>query len=171
MKTQHEKTDFESNSIKKVLIALDYDTNSNFIAKLGHQIAQNNGAETILLHIVANEANYAPMQFDPVMASVGGFDYNVFTEVADAKGFVDAAYYYLEKIKHHLNDDTITILVKVGDTADEILENAIQLHADLIVMGTHSKKWLEKILIGSAAQSVLENTKIPLLVVPTKNKN
>ena len=98
----------------------------------------------------------------------GGFDYNVFTEVADSKGFVDAGYYYLEKIKQHLNDETITISVKVGDTADEILENAIQMHADLIVMGTHSKKWLEKILVGSAAQNVLENTKIPLLVIPTK---
>lgn len=168
MKTDKELTDFGTNTIKKVLIALDYDSNSDYIAKLGHQIAQNNGAETILLHVVANEANYGAMQFDPVMASVGGFDYNVFTEVADSKGFVDAGYYYLEKIKQHLNDETITISVKVGDTADEILENAIQMHADLIVMGTHSKKWLEKILVGSAAQNVLENTKIPLLIIPTK---
>ena len=168
MKTDKERADFGTNSIKKVLIALDYDSNSDYIAKLGHQIAQNTGAETILLHVVANEANYGTMQFDPVMASVGGFDYNVFTEVADSKGFVDAGYYYLEKIKHHLNDETITISVKVGDTADEILENAIQMHADLIVMGTHSKKWLEKILVGSAAQNVLENTKIPLLIIPTK---
>lgn len=168
MKTAEEQVIFKNNGIKKVLIALDYDTNSNQIAKLGHDLAKGIGADTILLHIVADESNYAPMQYDPIMASVGGFDYNVFTDVVDTKGYIDAGYYYLDKIKNHLKDESIETLVKVGDAADEILVNAIHFKADLIVMGTHSKKWLEKILIGSAAESVLEKSQIPLLIIPTK---
>ena len=58
-------------------------------------------------------------------------------------------------------------LVKIGDTSDEILANAIHFKADLIVMGTHNKKWLEKVLVGSVAETVLANSKIPLLIVPT----
>ncbi len=168
MKTIDEQDTFNKNGIKKVLIALDYDNNSNNIAKIGHEIAQGIGAATILLHIVSDESNYAPMQYDPVMASVGGFDYNVFTEVIDNKGYIDAGYYYLDKIKRHLNDETIEVLVKIGNASDEIMVNAIHFKADLIVMGTHSKKWLEKILIGSVAESVLAHSKIPLLIIPTK---
>jgi nucleotide-binding universal stress UspA family protein len=34
-------------------------------------------------------------------------------------------------------------------------------------MGSHSQKWLEKILMGSVTEKVLKYTEIPLLVVPT----
>ncbi len=154
--------------MKTVLIALGYDSNANKIAKAGHDLATKMGAKTVLLHIVEEQPNYAPMQYDPIMGSIGSFDYNVFTQVVDTKGYIDAAQYYLEKAKHHLKDEAIETIVKTGDSAIEILANAIRIKADLIVMGTHSKQWLEKILIGSVAESVLSQSKIPMLIIPTK---
>ncbi len=170
METTHEKLTFKSDDIKKVLIALDYDSNSNQIAKIGHQLAKGIGAETILLHIVADESNYTAMQYNPIMG-MGGFDYNVFADVIDTKGFLDAGNYYLEHIKDNLNDQSIEILVKIGDASNEILINANAINADLIVIGTHSKRWLEKILIGSVSESVLKDSKIPVLIIPTKQQN
>ena len=117
METTHEKLTFKSDDIKKVLIALDYDSNSNQIAKIGHQLAKGIGAETILLHIVADESNYTAMQYNPIMG-MGGFDYNVFADVIDTKGFLDAGNYYLEHIKDNLNDQSIEILVKIGDASN-----------------------------------------------------
>jgi len=37
-------------------------------------------------------------------------------------------------------------------------------------MGSHSRKWLENILIGSVDEKVLHHTTIPLFIVPTKPK-
>ncbi len=170
METTHEQLTFKSDAIKKVLIALDYDSNSNQIAKIGHELAKGIGAETVLLHIVADESNYTAMQYNPIMG-MGGFDYNVFTDVVDTKGFLEAGDYYLEHIKDHLNDDTIQVLVKIGNASDEILVNAEAINADMIVIGTHSKRWLEKILIGSVSESVLKDSKIPVLIIPTKQQN
>jgi nucleotide-binding universal stress UspA family protein len=35
-------------------------------------------------------------------------------------------------------------------------------------MGSHSRRWLEKILMGSVTETVLHKTTIPLFIVPTK---
>ena len=170
MESTHEQLTFKSDAIKKVLIALDYDSNSYQIAKIGHQLAKGIGAKTILLHIIADEANYTAMQYNPIMG-MGSFDYNVFADVVDTKGFLDAGNYYLEHIKNNLKDQFIEILVKIGDASDEILVNANAMNADLIVIGTHSKRWLEKVLVGSVSESVLKNSKIPLLIIPTRKDN
>jgi nucleotide-binding universal stress UspA family protein len=37
-------------------------------------------------------------------------------------------------------------------------------------MGSHSQKWLEQVLIGSTTENVLNQTQIPLLIIPTKKK-
>ncbi|MCZ2090699.1 MAG: universal stress protein, partial [Burkholderiales bacterium] len=46
-----------------------------------------------------------------------------------------------------------------------ILEAAGAVGADLIVMGSHGRRGLEKLVLGSVAQSVLSHTKIDALVV------
>jgi nucleotide-binding universal stress UspA family protein len=38
------------------------------------------------------------------------------------------------------------------------------------VMGSHSQKWLESILLGSVTEEVLRKTNIPLFIVPTKKQ-
>ncbi|RRD57376.1 universal stress protein [Comamonadaceae bacterium OH2545_COT-014] len=46
-----------------------------------------------------------------------------------------------------------------------ILEAAESAGADLIVMGSHGRRGLEKLVLGSVAQRVLANAKLPVLVV------
>ncbi|MFA5817207.1 MAG: universal stress protein, partial [Bacteroidales bacterium] len=57
-----------------------------------------------------------------------------------------------------------------GDFADAILKAAKDLDADIIVIGSHSQKWLEKIVMGSVTEKVLNHTTIPLFVIPTKKR-
>ena len=47
---------------------------------------------------------------------------------------------------------------------------AKEIKADLIVIGSHSKKWLDKLLIGSTTEKVLRHTEIPMLIIPTKGQ-
>ena len=75
---------------------------------------------------------------------------------------------FLDKSKHHLGNAYIKTLAKEGSVAETILEVAKELNADTIVMGSHSKRWLENILMGSITEHVLHHTSIPLLIIPTK---
>ena len=74
----------------------------------------------------------------------------------------------MEKAKKHLGDTSIQIMQKEGDAAQMILESAHEIKADCIVMGSHSQKWLENILLGSVTKEVLQKTSIPMFIVPTK---
>jgi nucleotide-binding universal stress UspA family protein/quercetin dioxygenase-like cupin family protein len=52
-----------------------------------------------------------------------------------------------------------------GDSASEILRLIEALHCDLVVMGTHGRSGLSRLLTGSVAEEVLRNATCPVLVV------
>ncbi len=52
-----------------------------------------------------------------------------------------------------------------GTTADAILTAAAEEKADLIVMGTHGRGGLSRVLLGSVAEHVLRNASCPVLTV------
>jgi nucleotide-binding universal stress UspA family protein len=89
------------------------------------------------------------------------------TDAADETRNIAAA--YLDKSKRHLGDETIQTVVRNGDFGETILETAKEVKADTIVMGTHSRRGLERILMGSVAEYVLHHTSIPVLIIPTKS--
>jgi len=51
-----------------------------------------------------------------------------------------------------------------------VLDTAQEVNADLIVMGSHGRRGLEKLVLGSVAQSVLAHAKISTLVVRVPDK-
>jgi nucleotide-binding universal stress UspA family protein len=60
---------------------------------------------------------------------------------------------------------TVDYLVRGGDTPAAILRAADEVDADLIVMGTHGRSGLDRLLCGSVAESVLQRSRRPVLVV------
>lgn len=56
------------------------------------------------------------------------------------------------------------IMVKAGDPVEEITRAAAQGDFDLIIMGTHGDQGIEDILLGSTAQGVIHESKVPVLV-------
>ncbi|WP_310556924.1 universal stress protein [Flavobacterium sp.] len=154
--------------MNKVLIALDYNPTAEKIAEVGFSLAKAMDAEIILLHIISTPVDYASTDYDTIMG-FGGF-VNIDSYKPDIQLLTDSALDFLTNVKKHLGDSKIKILVKEGDYAGIILETANSSRADIIVMGSHSKKWLETILLGSTTQEILNQTNIPLLIVPTKKK-
>lgn len=155
---------------KKVLIALDYNATATKIATVGYSFAKAMNAEITLLHMVENETYYTSFITSPI-SGIGDFDSATFFQYLNTDSPTDAANYYLDKIKRHLKDEDIITLVEKGNSADGILLVAKKLKIDLIIAGSHSQKWLEKILIGSTTESILNKTSIPLMIIPTgKNK-
>ena len=156
-------------AMKNVLIALDYDPTAQKIAEGGYSLAKSMGAEVLLLHVISDPVYYASRDYSPIMGFNGYMDVGS-VQLESIEGLKDASYLYLEKTKKHLADDTIQTLVKEGDFADVIIKAAKEVHADIIVIGSHSQKWLEKIVMGSVTEKVLNQTTIPLFIIPTKKR-
>ncbi|MBK8882312.1 MAG: universal stress protein [Bacteroidales bacterium] len=155
--------------MKKVLIALDYDTTAQKVAEAGFSLAKSMKAQVILLHIIADPAYYSSLEYSPITGFAGYMDMSN-NQLDSLDGLIKASLQYLDKTKHHLGDKEIQTLVKEGDFASTILTTAKELHADMIVMGSHSRNWLENIVMGSVTEKVLHSTKIPLLIIPVKNQ-
>jgi nucleotide-binding universal stress UspA family protein len=156
--------------MKKILIALDYDPTSQKVAETGHSFGKAMGAETIMMHVVSESIHYSSIKY-PVMGFCGYMNIDpAILEQAD-ENLKKASLDFLDHTKNHLSDKTIQTIVGEGDVSKSILETAKKVNADILVMGSHSRKWLEQIVMGSATEKVLQQTTIPLLIVPTqKNK-
>jgi nucleotide-binding universal stress UspA family protein len=61
--------------------------------------------------------------------------------------------------------------VREGDPKSEIVEEAIQWGADLIVMGSHGHSALERLLLGSVANSVINHSPCSVEVVRHPHRN
>ena len=59
--------------------------------------------------------------------------------------------------------DAVTV---IGAPSQAIVDTARDLHADLIVMGTHGRTGLRHMLIGSVAERVVRLAPCPVMVVP-----
>lgn len=153
--------------MKKILIAIDYDPTAKKIAHSGFELAKSMNAQIILLHVVADYTYYSSLDYSPILgfdsfSNLGAIQSNTVVELQEA------AQDYLNKIKEQLGDGSIQTVVKEGDTGDAILEAAKETEADIIVMGTHGRRGLDKILMGSVAGKVLRNSNVPMFIIPSK---
>ena len=153
--------------MKKILIALDYNPSAQKVAETGHNLAKAIKAGTILLHVVSDATYYSSLNYSPIMG-FGGFSSVDTLQTDTAAVLKKVAQNYLDKAKQHLGDEKIQTVVKNGVFGETILNTATELNIDIIAMGTHSRRGLAKILVGSVAENVLHHSSIPLFIIPTK---
>jgi len=150
----------ETLNFNKILIALDYDESAQKVAEIGYSLAKTMNAKVILLHVVYE----SPIYYNSYM-----FMKNLSVDIhEDLKKSTE---HFLQKTKHFLGDEAIGTLVVEGEIPEKIIETASLYKVDLIVMGSHSRKWLESILLGSTTEKVLEKSTIPLFIVPIKKQD
>jgi len=160
MNTKHIK-------MEKVMIALDCDPTAQKVAEVGYAMAKAMNAHVILIHVLSNPVYYASTEYSPIMGYTGYIDTGGL-QLDSIEGLTEAAQIFLDKAKEHLGDETIQTVIKEGDFADSIIEEAKYLDVDVIVMGSLSRKWLENLLLGSVTEKVVHHSTIPIFVVPTK---
>ena len=59
-----------------------------------------------------------------------------------------------------------TLLIE-GNAAREILRVAEEQHCSLIVLGTHGRTGLSRVLLGSVAEDVIRHSRVPVLTLKT----
>lgn len=153
--------------MKKILIAVDYNPSAQKVAETGHKLAKAMKAGTVLLHVISDATYYSSLDYSPIMG-FGGFGGVGTIQTDTPEELKKVAQNYLHKTKQHLGDEKIETIVSNGNFGETILKTAIKLNVDIIVMGTHSRRGLEKILMGSVAENVLHHSSIPLFIIPTR---
>ena len=156
----------KTNKMKKVLIAMDYDPTAKKVAEDGFAIAKSMGAEVTLLHV-----SVSPDMYTSVNADMGVWQLDTLNTLDTIAILNTGSRNFLEKAKRHLGSKSIQTMLKEGDTAQKILEAAHEMKADCIVMGSHSQKWLENIVMGSVTEEVLRKTTVPMYIIPTKKRD
>lgn len=142
--------------MKSILVATDFSPASVNAVEFAAQLAKQLNARLHLLHVYHM----------PLIAS----DIPV---VPDLSSMEKESLDRLEKLGEDLNEKYgITPFVKaeMGFTTDEINEYKEAIYADLIVLGMHGHNKASELFIGSTTASYIENTKTPLLVVPSDAK-
>ena len=64
-----------------------------------------------------------------------------------------------------------TALLVEGAAVDTLLKEAKKLDADMIVIGSHGRNKMYQLLLGSVSEGVLHKSEIPILIVPTHERN
>jgi universal stress protein A len=70
-----------------------------------------------------------------------------------------------------LGTDTAIVHVRSGDVTEQICAVAEDVSADLIVVGTHGRHGLVRLLLGSVAEGVVRAASCPVLVVRPRPRN
>ena len=142
--------------VNKVLVPVDFSENSKKILEAAGYFSGKCQAQLHVVFVVQSFDDYSGF-FVPHMP-VAKFE----------EEMVQAAE---EKMENFLaGQKNIESKVLVGDVAEEIIHHAEESAIDMIIMGTHGYKGLEKVMFGSVAEKVVRSSPCPVLTInPYKN--
>lgn len=98
---------------------------------------------------------------------MSGKIYQAFMQVLEAK--IARGRTKLKELQSTVEERGIAVEVRLMDslekTSDVIIDTAKEVNADLIVIGSHGRSGLSRILFGSVAERVAENAPMPVLLL------
>jgi nucleotide-binding universal stress UspA family protein len=141
--------------IRKILFPVDFSEVSKKIVPYVQTMAEKFDAEVHVL-FVARILDYFVSIYVP-HASINTFEEEIL------KGGKKSMEQF---IQDHFPASPKTISeVVLGDASDRILEYLEKNQIDLLIMGTHGRKGLDKVLFGSVADRVSKMSTVPVLLI------
>jgi len=134
------------------LIPIDFSRGSDKAFDHGMKLARESRAKVIALNVVPAELIYPP--------TGGRFDFYRLLERDARENFRK-----LLKRKRLLPKDCELVLARGTDFAEIIARQAKRLRASMIVMGSHGRTGLRRLLLGSVAERTLRHANCPVLIV------
>jgi nucleotide-binding universal stress UspA family protein len=139
-------------AFKTILFATDFSDASELPLEYARSLAVRFGARLQLLHVLEEPF---PMGSEVYVAELPEFRER---RMADAQQ-------RLGEIMGRVAELDVTSEVLVGSPARQIVQAALDNHADLIVMGTHGRGAVAHLLMGSVAERVVRTAPCPVLTV------
>jgi nucleotide-binding universal stress UspA family protein len=145
--------------IRRILCPIDFSDHSRRALDHAIAIARWYESTVTVLHVFSPAPVAAfgpgPVIFEPIVLTQIDRD----QLLTDTKAFAET---------QSAPDITIDALLREGNTAGEILEQADSMKADLLVIGTHGRAGFDRLLLGSVAEKVLRKASCPVLTVPRR---
>jgi universal stress protein A len=139
---------------KKILVPIDFSTGSETALELATSLARDTGASLLITYV----------QIPPLPVGGGEFIYTAPeppTEELRAR---------LKKVLPKDAQIPVEHRLLHGDPSDSIVRLAEDEKVDFIVMGTHGRRGLTRILMGSVAELVVRWAKCPVITVKSPAK-
>jgi nucleotide-binding universal stress UspA family protein len=146
--------------IRRIVTPIDFSDNSRLIADSSMFMASKYGASVHLVFVVQNFEDYSGF-FVPQM-HVPNLEEELMTGAEERmESFLEE----MSEVITRLGVKDITHKVLMGDVGEQIVDYATEIRADLIIMGTHGYKGLEKIIFGSVADKVVRSALCPVTTI------
>ena len=140
---------------KMILFPTDGSATAKAAGRIAADIAKTEG-DSVLVLVVSERADFGGMEDEAVTESIARY----------MEGVAKDAAAELERAGVSASPEVV-IATKVDEA---ILEKAIEVDADMIVMGTHGRRGLSRAVIGSVADRVLRHSPVPVVLVPLKDE-
>jgi len=141
--------------IKRILYPIDFSECSYKVLPYVLSMAEKYGAKVYLLYVARDLHYFAGLHVPHT--SIAGF----------TKELLDASQKMMNQVceEHLQRCPNFERKVLSGDAGEEIVRMAEREDIDLIVMGTHGRKGLDRTLFGSVAAFVVKHATVPVLTV------
>jgi nucleotide-binding universal stress UspA family protein len=132
----------------------------------------------VLASAIALGSLYPPARYtiarvvEPLLPAITPlFPYPVLMEPERLEHLQTEARTYLEGVSDRLRVQGVdsNCEVVVGGVAAQLLRLAETTQADCIVVGTHSRRGFDRLLLGSEAERIVHGAKLPVLIIPVRN--
>jgi nucleotide-binding universal stress UspA family protein len=161
--------------MKRILVPIDFSDVTPPVIDLARQLAKALDAEIHLVHVKELSAAAAPGTLGyglvgmPELAPMSGVPVPVFDPMPQPIPEDEDQKSKLTQWQKEIAQEGIKVSLHepTGAVAEEILNQADALNADMIVMGTHGHSAMYNLLVGSATKGVLKHSTRPVLLVPS----
>ncbi len=142
--------------IKHILVPVDGSPTAQLAVEKAIELAKAFGSQVTAIFVID------PYPFTGVGTD---FAYGQAEYLSAATAEANAAIHATRKAFEAAGVSVDTSVIESHAAWRGVVESAESLQADLIVMGSHGRSGLEKLVLGSVTQAVLSHTKLPVLVV------
>ncbi|MCB9170240.1 MAG: universal stress protein [Flavobacteriales bacterium] len=146
--------------MKNILAPVDLSPISDTVLEQAGTLAKASGAKVWIVHVAAPDPDFVGFSTGPRYVREHRAD-TLRHEHTEIQAMADRL--------RAQGMDAEGLLVQ-GPTTETLLEEAERLKVDMIVMGSHGRGALFKALVGSVCEQVLGSARIPVLIIPSTER-
>ena len=142
----------KSVTFEKIVVATDFSPVSDRAVECATAIANDNHAQLFLLH-AAPPSPHLPIPLDPLPGTLDRVAHEAKEHLSKLSS---------SQVFHDLRHEEIVQRGLVWDVVEDVLK---QERADLLVLGTHGRTGLKKLVLGSVAEEIFRRASCPVLTI------
>jgi nucleotide-binding universal stress UspA family protein len=148
-------------ALDRILVPIDFSPSSQAALEYAAFLAGEVGAALEVLHVWESGGYVGPdaLAAMPGISRPPGWEQTRAGVRREVERFVERA---------HAHPAVVGVRVEAGTPVEAILAAVKAAGADLVIMGTHGRTGLSRLLLGSVAEEVLRRASCPVLTIRTK---